>query len=439
MAHRLDPFAKAPRISISQQQSTSRMDLDTDMDKDMDTPTGSVKRRKSIDSSPERRTLRHFDVLAINVKSRVESCLREVIDGKGPKEHAKFKDWVMDIVRSSLKDVRSLSEHIMSQNDMTNELVNSLQRENQLLHEQNKLLKSSLSMAQSQGSKSNQPTYAAAVSGSSSAPATNMITNQTYKQSRSTTVRMADKTATETAAAVKSKIKHIQKDVRATVAVVGQNVRVSCEHRESLDKIKEALKDDKTMTTDRTMLKPQVKVVGIDQFDAATFVNTINEYNDGILGEHSQVATTIKFRDKIDVVIETTGAVQQRLLAKGSLLHGFANHRVYEHLQLRQCVKCLGLGHKKDQCKSCWQCLSSNCKDKGKHSWSYKQFCFKCAGIHVKKECKAVAPRCAVCLYHGRVINGKHTKDHADHVMLGKECPLRVQGEQALRQRTDYG
>ena len=406
-----------------------------------DTEHGSIanKRKKADDSaSPERRELLSCeDYLAITFNIKIKDTFREPLEGKGPDTFEEYKKWVKAIMQQGIGDACVLTEHIRRQEDLKNRLINSLTRENRLMAKELAETRAQLARAQGDGSKTNQPSYAAAVTAGHAMTASNMIAKPTYKQPRSTTVRMADKSATETAAAVKSKIKHMQKDVKATVAVVGQNVRVSCEHQASLDMIKQVLKDDKTVTTDRTMLKPQVKVVGIDQFDATTFVDMINEYNDGILGENSRVATTMKYRDKVDVVIETTGPVQQRILGKGSLLHGFSNHRVYEHLQLRQCVKCLGLGHKKDQCKSCDKCLSSNCK--GSCTKPVKQICFKCAGDHMRKDCNAAAPKCAVCLHHGRVINGKHTKDHANHVMLGRECPLRVQGEQALKQRTDYG
>ena len=438
MAHRLDPFAKSPRISSSQQQSTSWMDLNTDMD--TDSPNGQAKRRKSTDSSPERRTLRHFDALAINVKTKVEQRFRDVLDGKGPTEPELFKAWVTDIVRSGLNDVRALSQHIRSQNDLTNELVNSLHRENRLLNEQNKLLKSSLSIAQSHGSNSNQPTYAAAVSGSTTTAAFKGHTFAAKVQQKSTTVRIADKNAAETAKVIKEKIKCLQKDVRATVTVVGQNVRVACDQQDSLDRIKAVIKDDRTLVTDRVMLKPQVKVVGIEHYDASEFLNAINEYNDDILGSSSSIATTIKNsrdKDKVDVILQTTGDIQRRLLQKGSLLHGFTNHRVYEHLQLRQCLRCLGLGLKKEQCKSCEKCLSSACR--GSCTKTITHICFKCGGDHLRANCTAPSAKCAVCLNHGRNINGKHTKDHANHVMLGRECPLRIQGEIALKNRTDYG
>ena len=408
-------------------------------DKDTDTPTGSAKRRKSIDPSPERRTLRHFDALAINVKTKVTTRLREVLDGKGPTDPVEWKEWVTAIVRSSYNDVHAISEHIRSQNDLTNELVNSLNRENRLLHEQNKLLNSALLMARQEGSKSNQSSYAAAVSGSSSTAAVTSQSFATRAQPKSTTVRIADKSATETARVVKEKIKNLQKDVRATVTVVGQNVRVSCQQQDSLDKIKAAITDDKTIVTDRVMLKPQVKVVGIENYDEHEFLDTINDLNDDILGSSCRIATTIKSsrdKDKVDVILETTGAIQRRLLEKGSLLHGFTSHRVYEHLQLRQCLRCLGLGHKKEQCKSCAKCLNSSCR--GSCTSKVTNICFKCGGDHLRNACTATAPKCAVCLNHGRIINGKHTRDHANHVMLGRECPLRLQGETALKNRTDY-
>ena len=239
---------------------------------------------------------------------------------------------------------------------------------------------------------------------------------------------------------VKEKLIPYQKDLKATVSVIGQSVRVTCEKQDTLDQIKDFIRDEHTVITDRTMLKPQIKVVGVQDYDQDSFVLAINEYNEGILGEESRVVSTMKGRDrdKTDVIIETTGLIQTRTLNKGSLLHGFNSHRVYEHLQLRQCVRCLGLGHKKDQCKVCAKCLKPGCRS-DTCSARIKNLCFKCGGDHLRKDCRSNAPKCSVCLHHGRLINGKHTKDHANHPMLGRDCPLRIQGEAALKKRTEYG
>ena len=57
----------------------------------------------------------------------------------------------------------------------------------------------------------------------------------------------------------------------------------------------------------------------------------------------------------------------------------------------------------------------------------------------MRADCDLQRPvKCSVCLHHGRTINGKATKDHTDHKMLGKDCPMRQIGEDSLRRITDY-
>lgn len=429
-----NPFAKSSRISSSQVPSADWSLMDTGSP-GPDSSAG--KRKKTSDSkSPERRDLQYLEeFLSLNYQTKIREHFQEAIDNRGPTTFIEYKSWVTGIMKKGIADVRLVSDHIRRQEEIKNRLINALTRENRMLLKELEEARAALARTQADGSNSNHASYAAVLAAGPTATAA--TTTVAKKPMKSTTVRVADKTAAETASLVKQKIKHLQKEVRATVTVVGQNVRVACEQQECLERVKQVIKDDKTVITDRTMLKPQIKIAGIEQYDEASFVTEINEFNDGILGSNSKVATKFKNRDKVDVIIEVTGAVQRQLLAKGSLLHGFTNHRVYEHLQLRQCVKCLGLGHKKDNCKSCSKCLTSSCR--GSCTRPVSNICFKCGGDHLKKDCKAAAPKCAVCLHHGRVINGKHTRDNANHAMLGKDCPLRVQGELALKNRTDYG
>ena len=184
-----------------------------------------------------------------------------------------------------------------------------------------------------------------------------------------------------------------------------------------------------------------MRILGLDSTiaDSSDLLTTIADLNDLDLDPCCKVVVRNKNwrdKDKVDVVVETDGRSQQLLLQAGQLLVGFERCRVTEHLRLRQCLKCLALGHKRDQCKACDRCLKTGCTSK---NCKPRQICLRCAGDHLRKDCPSSAkPRCSVCLHHGQVIKGKHTKDHADHMMLGRDCPIKEIGEQQMRRRTDY-
>lgn len=250
-----------------------------------------------------------------------------------------------------------------------------------------------------------------------------------------------NKSAEETAKYVKEKLAPYQKEVRASVFIAGQNVRVECYDQTAMSRIKSVIADEMTTLTDRAMLKPQIIMYGISNFVADSFINDINALNDGVLGKCSKLAHHAKNRkdcSRTDVIIELSGRDQTKALELGNLLFGFESYQVYENIQPRQCVTCLEYGHKKDQCPYCSSCLSKGCKPETCKK-PKRNICFKCGEDHVRKDCKATKHKCAVCVHHGKEINGKHTRLNANHSMQGRDCPLRALAETQLRRRTDYG
>lgn len=288
------------------------------------------------------------------------------------------------------------------------------------------------------------PTYASvshASYGSTSAYASAASMSRPARDS--TIVRLDNVRPKDVADLVKQGLAGQQRTAKAVITVTATAVRVETE-KGMLEPLKQHLVKtsglENAKFADRNHLMPQVRIEGCDDFaDQKQFIEHLRELNGRWIEPESAVVNrTVNRRDssKFDVVIAVRGHSQRKLLEMGSLLVGFSRCRVYEHLRLRQCLNCLAVGHKKDQCRACPRCKKNDCKDR--KSCKTLMLCFKCGGDHARKDCTAATPSCYVCKHHGRNINGQHTKDHCEHPMLGRDCPLRKIGEEDMRKKTDY-
>ena len=258
----------------------------------------------------------------------------------------------------------------------------------------------------------------------------------------STVIRAAGKSGKEVAQMAKDKIGQRQQQVQAQVRVLGDGaVRITCDTKDRLEAAKKLIQGNGVTIHDRQLLRPQVRIEGTDAAIGSSdgLIDTINELNGSVLDASSKIVLKTKNwrdKDKVDIVIETSGRAQQKMLRTGTVLLGFERCRVYEHLRLRQCMKCLAIGHKREQCRACDRCLKVGCKDQNCNS---RLICLRCGGNHMRKDCPPNSQQmCSVCLHHGQEIGGKHTKDNANHPMLGRDCPLKALGEEQMRRRTDY-
>lgn len=88
-------------------------------------------------------------------------------------------------------------------------------------------------------------------------------------------------------------------------------------------------------------------------------------------------------RDRTSVVIETDADVRARLILTGRVYLGYESCRISDHLQVKQCFKCLKFGH-----------ITSECKN--------SEACGKCAGKHATRECDGRNPlKCCNCVIFG--------------------------------------
>jgi hypothetical protein len=348
----------------------------------------------------------------------------------------KYDEWVKEFIEKIGYELHRSQDLLLKVSADKSALMASMDRENELLRQENERLRADLRQLRAAPSSATGSSYASVTSRSLPVPH-----RKTTSYTKSVT--MKEMTGKEAAQIVKMKLLKEQDQIRAVVRPTANSVLISCDSQEKLHRISKLLEDPRITCTDRQKLKPQIRIEAVNKKDFITdkFLDVLNERNDQIFDPSSKVVHSYpNWRDstKLDVIVETTGACQEKLLGQRSLLFDFDSLRVYEHLRIRQCVQCLGLGHKKDQCKACPRCLQDICKDR--KSCAVRKICFRCGGDHVKKDCPPEnSPKCSVCLHHGQNFNGQHSTDYANHPMLSRECPSKRAGEEAMRHKTDYG
>ena len=374
-------------------------------------------------------TRQAWDRLYRLVQGAVDEAMR---DGKQD-------EWFVSVLSAMDSEISGTAELLFKIKDESSALIKSVTRENSLLRADNDRLRSELAQAKTQSSSAATLSYAA-VTGRQVPGRVPQRKPTTYTK----TVTVMGKNGQQAAQVIREKLKSDQNEIRAVIRPTAQAVLITCDHPDKLDKIDDLLHGSEGMTcTDRQMLRPQVRIESVSKQDLDTenFIHDLNDNNDYLFGTDCRLAHTYpNWRDKqrYDVIVELSGCDQQKVLAKRSVLVGFDSCRVFEHLRIRQCVQCLGLGHKKEQCNACPRCLKTDCKDR--KTCQVRKICFRCGGNHVRKDCpEDTRPKCSVCLYHGPTENGRQDQGKADHPMLSRDCPMKRLGEEAMRRRTDYG
>nr|CAH7738523.1 unnamed protein product [Callosobruchus chinensis] len=120
------------------------------------------------------------------------------------------------------------------------------------------------------------------------------------------------------------------------------------------------------------------------------FVNNIVLLNDSVSELKSE--GDIKFITKlnrlhgIDVVIEVAPYLHKWITQRGFLYVGWKKCYITDHIRVKRCFKCCGLGHLDKDCRA-------------------QVCCPKCSGDHKLKECKSDCIKCANCInYNNRTV-----------------------------------
>lgn len=112
-----------------------------------------------------------------------------------------------------------------------------------------------------------------------------------------------------------------------------------------------------------------------------------------------------------NAILECDLALHKELCEKKTLICGIDECKIFEEINLLQCVKCLDYGH-----------ISTNCKS--------KVACRKCAQEHLAKDCQESRNNCINCLR----ANEKGGTHRTNHRVSDGRCPVRKERFYALKE-----
>lgn len=166
---------------------------------------------------------------------------------------------------------------------------------------------------------------------------------------------------------------------------------------------------------------PRVKIVdvGLDpdtEIENDYFVSLLKSQNYWLRNMNFKVTEVFKVpgskRDYSNVILDCDILALKAFLEKGSVIVGFAEKRVYEHINILQCFNCQRFGHVVASCKvppTCRFCASTS---------------------HPSRECEDKSIKvCANCLR----ANKKGAKHNALHRASDERCPSRAARILALK------
>lgn len=212
-------------------------------------------------------------------------------------------------------------------------------------------------------------------------------------------------------------------------------VILGCETGQELAKLKTAVQEkmgDGFKVMESTQAKPKLKIVNIEeeelQLEDEKLIDVIkrqNGLNEIETSEMKIVKRIIKRRDhdrnresseEGSVIIEVDEKTHQELLNKGKLSVGWRKCPVFNHVNVKRCLKCWGYYH-----------IAKNCKK--------EETCHKCAGSHKASECTADKNNCVNCMFKNQAYN---LSLNIGHDALDKDCPTYKRAIQEEKRRAGW-
>lgn len=182
--------------------------------------------------------------------------------------------------------------------------------------------------------------------------------------------------------------------------------------------LKQKFKDELTITGVK-LATPQVKIVNIgtsELLDHDAFISMLKEQNHWLRNLKLEIAEVFSVpgnkTNYSNAIINCDISALKILLEKGSVICGFAEKNVYEHIRVLQCFNCQRFGH-----------VAANC--------SADPVCRYCSGNHASPICEDKSlKKCSNCVRENNV-NG--SKFNILHRASDERCPCRAARIKALK------
>ena len=206
--------------------------------------------------------------------------------------------------------------------------------------------------------------------------------------------------------------------------LIKNGVLINCEDKESLDNLKKCISRETGTNYNITFpkkLNPRIIIYNVDPTDIedSNFIENVIAANQLICqSDHLRHVTTMKFKDKVNVILETVPPLFNTIINKGFLYIGWSKCHVKEHFSLIRCYKCCKFGHYKKDCRS------------------ETVICSQCSGSHEKNSCPSKDQCCANC----KSINARYKSNlNTAHSANSPQCHYYLQQLATLKSKTQYG
>lgn len=146
------------------------------------------------------------------------------------------------------------------------------------------------------------------------------------------------------------------------------------------------------------MLKPKVKVVGIDNtlnYDLEALEKDINQRNFNEYDEKCKAVYSYENKMKLhSVILEVPAEIYKHIKQNREKIYvGYQQCKVYDVIDIKPCFKCGRFGHNGKKCEN-------------------EIVCLQCAGAHDTKTCNNSHNKCTNCLYSNATFKTTYNANH---------------------------
>lgn len=188
---------------------------------------------------------------------------------------------------------------------------------------------------------------------------------------------------------------------------------IECKDNESREQVKSDAVKELGVGYSVVIPKPKnykIKICGIsEKLSEDEIIDCLIKQNKYLKAEDEiKVVKTIEIKKpKCDIryqtLIETNRDTYKRIMEANKLFIKWDSCKVFEHISVVRCFKCLGFNHVQKYCTK-------------------KLSCKYCAGEHASSDCKTSDQlQCVNCLWH---VNNLNVNLNVQHDAFSKECPV---------------
>lgn len=226
-------------------------------------------------------------------------------------------------------------------------------------------------------------------------------------------------------------------DLKITAIPVRQGIQIRCNDQSKMNEVQEIAKK---LTNSRIVPDKQLPAIAVRNIPMSMPDNAVKDlivkYNPDLQIKHEDQLKFLislphgKQNAKIkDVVFQTDGMMLDQLGKKNYVQIGLTPYPVDEHFNIKQCLRCLRVGQKQEECKCCPRCLGIH-PNRDRCQAPKVLRCIRCSGNHMKKDCASKDAQCFQC--HGK------PGLKSNHMSLARNCPVRKKIETEMRSHRCY-